>query len=64
VAAQYTLIRGLSHLRRVSSAQGRVRKAWQQTDLFALSAQEPRGAFVIDAEQAVAACKAAKIPTF
>lgn len=63
-AAQYTLIRGLGYLRRVSSAQGRRGKAWLQTNLYSLSLNEPRGASVIEAKQAVDACKAAKIPTF
>lgn len=64
VAAQYTLIRGLSYLRRVSGSQRGTGNLLSETTLYKLSDSKPAGASVIVAQDTVANCKSEDIPTF
>lgn len=64
VAAQYTLIRGLSYLRRISMDQKRRSDTRLANVVYTLSGEKPRGSAVIVAERAVDACKTANVPTF
>lgn len=64
VAAQYTLIRGLAYLRRVSGSQRGGLKIRSETTIYKLSDIKPKGSSVIDAQETLATCKSQNIPTF
>jgi len=64
VAAQYTLIRGMAYLRRVSGSQRGGLQTRSETTIYKLSDSKPKGASVIDAQETLTACKSQDIPTF
>lgn len=64
VAAQYTLIRGLAYLRRVSGSQRGGLQTRSETTIYKLSDSKPKGDSVIDALETVTTCKSQNIPTF
>ncbi len=64
VAAQYTLIRGLAYLRRVSGSQRGGLQTRTETTIYKLSDIKPQGARVIDAQETLATCQSLDIPTF
>lgn len=63
VAAQYALIRGLSHVSRLTTEQTGQGDIVSEKTSFLLSSVAPGGKFVLNATEIVEKCKHSRIPT-